>query len=133
MPVLGLAFSPDGSFLAVGAVNERIRLLDRATGRERTAFGRGYDPIREVAFTPDGNVLIAVSMNGLIQLWDIPQQRERATLHLDSDVCCGAFTPDRRFLATGGHDGTVRVWDLGPSLTAGVSTGSMPHPDATRR
>ena len=102
--VTAVAFSPDGSLLAVGAeVNPPVMLYDAATGDLRRALLRGdgfehwRDYARCFAFTPDGTVL-ATGCSRKICLYDIATGESSELWHATEistgDVTSVAFSPD---------------------------------------
>jgi WD40 repeat protein len=116
----GLAFSPDGRWLAsghirhVGHKQRSLPTYGMYPGGHYTV--NDYDYIvhlREMpsAFSPDGAVL-AGTAGPRLRIWDLESDREiamhkRGTKHFQG-LC---FTTDGRYLATVSNDETVRVWD----------------------
>jgi WD40 repeat protein len=71
--VTDLAFSPDGTTLAMARGDGAIPLWGIAPARERRALrtpGRG---LQSVAFSSDGRLLATGGMDGAVRLWDLAQ------------------------------------------------------------
>jgi dipeptidyl aminopeptidase/acylaminoacyl peptidase len=70
--VLGaLTFSPDGRVVAAGYSDQVVRLLEVATGKERTRFEGHRSGIISVAFSPDGRLLASGSWDRTVMVWDL--------------------------------------------------------------
>lgn len=68
--ILALAFSPDGSRIAVGGAGGEVRLYDSETGN-RTAELKGHKAgIYTVAFSPDGKRVATAGFDGSVRLYD---------------------------------------------------------------
>jgi DNA-binding SARP family transcriptional activator/WD40 repeat protein len=104
------ALSPDGRTAATLASDERLRLLDLASGRVRTLTGAGAEP---QAFSPDGRTLSTADDDGTVILWDVKKGVPIETLEGHAGLTeTHAFSPDGRTLYTAGNDGRVIVWDV---------------------
>jgi WD40 repeat protein len=129
----GLAFSPDGRFLATGhivRVGDRMRSFHPLPGRYAVPDYEYVVLVREVpagpvvrsvdgwqqgvshlAFSPDGSAL-AGTAGPRLRVWDLAGDRELAVHKRGPKHFQGlAFTADGRYLATVSNDATVRVWD----------------------
>jgi WD40 repeat protein len=110
-----VAFSPDGTRLAIGEDHGRTRLLDLLAGATTflpTQLGVG---VTALAFSSEGD-LLATGYGygkGTIDLWDARSGAHRGQLtnHTDS-VNALAFTPDGGRLASASEDGTLRLWNV---------------------
>ena len=119
-----MAFSNDGSMLALGDETGGIRLWDNATGEPiggRLAMPGPYR-VNSLAFDPTGPRLAAVTADRddpaaakhALILWDLrnPDAPESTVLANDqASMWSVAFSPDGQ-LAVGNEDGTVDLWNL---------------------
>jgi WD40 repeat protein len=111
--VSAIAFSADGSLLAAGDADKKIKLYDVAQAKAiRTLRDLSTTPQR-LAFSPDGSLLATVGKEQEFRLWDAATGQLLKTLAghtlAASDV---AFSPDGSLLASGGYDGVVNLWDV---------------------
>jgi WD40 repeat protein len=113
-PVIdGVAFSPDGQFLAVTGYHEV--LLHKADGTELVARLVGVsERVQSLAFSPDGKWLAATGGNpgrfGEVQLWDVAKKRLKLSLPVTFDTVYGAsWSPDGRLVAFGCADNSLRA------------------------
>ena len=107
-----VAFSPDGSLLAV-ASSIGIWLYDAATSRELALLLGHTSEVTSVSFSPDGSTLASGSADGTVKLWDVATRRNIATLRGHrNNVTSVSFSPDGSTLASGARYGTVKLWDV---------------------
>ncbi len=113
--VPALAFSPDGSLLAVAGHHEII--LHRGDGSAITGRWLGNSPrIESLAFSRDGKLLAACggapSEFGEIQIWDVAAGTLVRSIREGSDTLYGvSWSDDGTRLAVGGADKLVRAFD----------------------
>lgn len=111
--VFGIAFSPDGRYLAAGMDSNEIRLWRMPEGVQEQVLLGHDDTVRAVAFSPDGRLLASCSDDQTIRLWEVTTGRCTATLRgHENRVRAMAFSPDGDFLWSTGDDGSVRQWDV---------------------
>jgi len=109
-PVRALAWSPDGKFLATGAMNTMIGLWN--TNGELIKVLKGHiGPVFSLAWSPENGLLASSSSAGEILLWDKDWNFTRAK----HDVERGATTklkwsPDGKLLASF-DGGNIVLWD----------------------
>jgi WD40 repeat protein/serine/threonine protein kinase len=110
--VSGLAFSPDGNWLASGSWDQTVKVWDTRTGVLVHSLGGQAGRIWSVAFSPDGQLLAGAYANGTVEVWDTQTYHERLMLRgHGGGVRCVTFSADGTQLATGSHDQTVKLWD----------------------
>jgi WD40 repeat protein len=112
-PILGVAFSPDGTRLVSASRDETLRIWHAATGRE-IAVVRGHrGVVQALAFSPHGRRLASGGDDRTVRLWD---GRTGAPLAICSghagSVYALAFNRDGTRLVSGAlADTAYRLWD----------------------
>jgi WD40 repeat protein len=66
-----VAFSPDGTQLASGSEDKRIKLWQVSSGNCLNTLEGHQNLVRSVAFSPDGTLLASGSDDATIRIWDL--------------------------------------------------------------
>ncbi len=66
-----VVFSPDGTTLASGSHDAKVRLWDAVTLELKRTFTGHTRSVKSVAFSPDGTVLASVSSDRTVLLWKV--------------------------------------------------------------
>ena len=113
--ISAVAFSPDGTRLALGRYRE-VELIDPATGRVLTTLGGLANQVRGLAFSADGGQLVAGSGNpgqfGEISVFDLAKTTATRTWRGHRDhITALVLAPDGSAIATASYDRTIRLWN----------------------
>lgn len=110
--VVGVAFSPDGKFMASGGYDNDqgvhfARLWNVQSGAEirRFVHGNGGFGIRSLTFSPDGRTLATRPYNGRLRIFDVATGEPIKTFEKDRGgrkKRTVAFSPDGKTLAVAG-------------------------------
>jgi WD40 repeat protein len=106
-----VAFSPDGTRLALPGVDGAVRVLDTQTGKERAVFWKEESPAL-VAYRPDGKLLASSGLDGIAHLWDPVSGKHLRTLSGATEALMEmAFSADGRRLRICNYQNRVTDWD----------------------
>ncbi len=146
--ITALAFSPDGSLLAVGDEKGIISLADFASREVVKEMDGHARSVNSLSFSPDGKLLVSgsgadfvphrtgffydvsfsKSDDNTVRIWDVSSGKSVRTLSGHTDlVKAVVFSPDGKLIASGGNDATIRLWNVEDGSLIGVLTG---HADA---
>lgn len=113
--VTGVAFSPDGTFLASSSWDATVWIGLPESGLEALVLDHFGIPVWELAFVPveDSLTLATAGEDGIIWLWGLDEESSLTNLPAhDGPVMRIAFNADGTALTSGGMDGRVNYWDL---------------------
>ncbi len=121
----GLAFTPDGKWLALVNINKDIQILDTATWNLHASIPLPADSFRKdrkdgsryphyrLRLSHDARLLFLGTGEGTLRRWDVSTKKELPTLTIHhGDVANIHDAPDGSTLITTGADGLIRRWNL---------------------
>ncbi len=122
-----MAFSPDGTILALGTGGDyetaasflggRIYLWEAPSWSNSATLEGHFAGALSVAFSPDGMILASGALDRTVRLWDVATGINIATFEAHTEeVRSVAFSPDGTILASGAGDG-ILLWDVSQYVT----------------
>jgi len=118
-----VAFSPDGSVLALGLFDQQIKLWNVTSGQPMYTFDRQVENrTKRMDFSPDGALLAVGVIDGTVRLLDVASGNIAKVLKYsgETDIHDLSFSPDGKYLATGGRVPAVILWDVASGVVVRI-------------
>ncbi|RKP38040.1 WD40-repeat-containing domain protein, partial [Dimargaris cristalligena] len=111
--VQALHVSPDGTLVATGGQDRRVKIFDSKTGNLRYTLSGCLQSVLHVWFNPVGDHILATSSDNAIRVWSLDTGRIQHTLtgHIGK-VVSAKFDSHSRKIISVSHDRTIKSWDL---------------------
>ncbi len=104
-------FSPDGTLVLSGGMDNGVLMWDVASGKEVARFAGHERGVFDVAFSADGTIAASASKDKTVRVWDLDEGSRVLRGHTGY-VTAVAFTSDGKFVVSGSYHGKIRVWSL---------------------
>jgi cytochrome c len=135
-PVVGLAFSPDGTMIASASWDRTARLWSLVGGSGRVLEGHEQN-VNAVEFMPDGRSLVTAGYDATVRIWSLFPASLPIVTALPAPLNAAAVTRDGEII-TAGADGNVYFLSTTGALRGSVRSSESPvvalavSPDGTK-
>jgi len=108
------AFSPDGTWVLSGSVDNTLKRWDVNSGAcIQTLKAASTFNVTCCAISPDGTWVVQGSRDKRLQIWNVNDGVITTTLqgHTDWVNCCASF-PFKEWVLSGSNDNTLKIWNV---------------------
>jgi WD40 repeat protein len=111
--VQSLAFSPDGTRIAVGSADDRLRIYQTVTGKELAVLEKPGSPpnVSCVAWSSDGLFVLGGRGNHTLQYWNTKINKDVLNIPDMAPLTGVWLSTDNRTLVGASLDRSIRFWD----------------------
>lgn len=128
--VLAVAWSPNGTRLAMGNWAGKVEAWDASTGGHVFNFyvTGPNNLVEALVWLPNNSAIVAGGDNNLVWTWSVATGKLWNVYggHADKVVTV-ACSPDSAYIASGGFDQTVQVWEVATSRQLIIYRGHSDH------
>ena len=112
LALTSIAYSPDGTMIASGSEDKKVRLWNVASGKLDAVLPVHQGNVSAVAFSPDGSLLASAGDKSVVVSEVAPPHKVlwQQAQH-DNEAMALAFNRDGSRLASAARNGAVFVWD----------------------
>ena len=126
-PILALAISPDGQWLAAGDMKGTLRIWKRTEDGEPAVIKAHEGRLVELAFSPDSKTLATTSYGGEVRLWNVADGKKLKSLKVDKQQIGSLVFLSDTLLAAAGSEAAVWNVEKGEKVTT-LTTGRLIGP-----
>uniref|UniRef100_K1RW24 THO complex subunit 3 n=1 Tax=Magallana gigas TaxID=29159 RepID=K1RW24_MAGGI len=109
---INICWSPDGSTIAVGNMDDLITFIDVRSHRSKAEEQFKFE-VNEISWNNYGDLFFLTSGQGSINILSYPDLKLQHTLNAHPANCiCIEFDPKGKYFATGSADALVSIWDI---------------------
>ena len=111
IPILSVAFSPDGSRVVTGGSDGAVRIWSASSGAQLSALNGGVSGAASVQYSPDGARIVTAGGDPTARIWNARSGSVLSVLPEPVSQLAAAFSPDGARVVTASADRKARVWD----------------------
>lgn len=110
--VEGIAYSPNGKFIATTGWDKTIKIWSTDSNKLVHSFKAHDGAVRCIAYSRDGNMLISGARDNSVKIWDSTFSPKYNLFGHQNIINAVLIDPSLRFAYSGGDDMMLKVWDL---------------------
>ncbi|MBK9926531.1 MAG: TIR domain-containing protein [Anaerolineales bacterium] len=109
--VEGVAFGPDPSWYATASDDNIVRVIDRATGKERFRMMHTHF-VQRVIVSADGQWIASTGYDKVVRIWDSVSGTQLLEIPLEANGAAISFNQDHSRIVVTDEIGNIGIWDI---------------------
>jgi WD40 repeat protein len=106
-----VAFGPDPSWYVTVSDDNKVRVIDTATGTERLRMSH-TNFAQKVEVSLDGQWIASTGYDRVVRIWDAVSGSQMLEFPLDANGSAIAFNKDASRMVAADENGTISIWDI---------------------
>ncbi len=116
-PITSVSWTPDGSRILTGAMDNSVRIWNATTGEQVGTFGMLPHRVIDTRVSPNGALVAVASEDQVVRVYDITQQNPVAILRPHFDLVTAVDWVDDAHVVTASLDKRIRFWSIADPRT----------------
>lgn len=109
--VEGVAFGPDPSWYVTVSDDNKVRVVDTATGNEKLSMSHaGF--VQKVKVSPDGQWIVSTGYDRVVRIWDAASGSQMLEFPLQANGSAISFNKDGTRVVAADENGNLSLWDI---------------------
>jgi WD40 repeat protein len=118
-------FGPDPAWYVTASDDNKVRILDTATGREKLRMSHA-NFVQRVKVSPDGQWIASSGYDRVVRIWDAASGSQMLEFPLAANGSALSFNRDGTRVVAADEDGNLSIWDIS-SLSSRVGFIAFPE------
>lgn len=111
-PILAVAYSPPGDYIATGGADNSVKVWNARNGHLLFTLRGHQQAVCSVAWSSDGQWIVTGSFDHTARVWNATNGLQvHALVGHKAAILAVAYSPDGRQIVTGSRDQTAIVWN----------------------
>lgn len=123
--VESVAFGPDASWFVTVSDDNKVRVLDTMTGKEKLRMSHA-NFAQKVQVSPDGQWIASTGYDRVVRIWDAASGSQMLEFPLSANGSAISFHRDGTRIVAADESGNISIWDIS-TLSARLSYIEFPE------
>jgi WD40 repeat protein len=124
--VICCSFSPDGSFIVSGGIDQILRIWGVADGTLQMTLNGHSNHVNSCVFSRDGKFVLSGGKDKTIRIWNAITGNQEQLLIAPFEITAALYSPDGRWILSAGDSDKILLWDSSTGKMVDTFDGKPP-------